>query len=166
MQEKIYAVSIESQFGTMTISGGGGFLTHLYFPNEFELGDEILVSKDNLATLPMLSEAYQFLHDYFAGDFRIWNGDYMPKGTDFQMKIWEQTRQIPPGTCASYGSLAARIDKPKAARAVGMTMAKNPLPIIIPCHRVIGGNGKLTGFGGGLELKRNLLLHEGYRIIS
>ncbi len=166
MEEMIYAVPIESQFGTMTISGGKDFLSNLYFPGDFKLENQTLLIRESLSDFPMLSEAYLFLSDYFASKFRIWDGEYMPNGSDFQMKIWEQTRQIPSGTCRAYGELATSIGKPKAARAVGMTMAKNPLPIIIPCHRVIGSSGKLTGFGGGLELKRKLLLHEGYRITT
>jgi methylated-DNA-[protein]-cysteine S-methyltransferase len=166
MDKTIFAVNIPSQFGEMTLTGGIDFLSHLYFPGEFHPKKEVLDGRGELSNLPMLAKGVDFLYEYFAGNFGIWNGVYMPKGTDFQMQIWEQTRQIAPGSCQTYGNLASAIDKPKAARAVGMAMAKNPLPIIIPCHRVIGQNGKLTGFGGGLDLKRSLLAHEGYKVVK
>ncbi|MEM8785223.1 MAG: methylated-DNA--[protein]-cysteine S-methyltransferase [Pseudomonadota bacterium] len=82
-------------------------------------------------------------------------------GTDFQRLVWQGLRQIPAGTTWSYGRLAALIGKPKAVRAVGLANGANPLALVVPCHRVIGANGTLTGYGGGLERKRWLLAHEG-----
>ena len=84
-----------------------------------------------------------------------------PDGTPFQLEVWQALRAIPFGATEGYGELAARIDKPGAARAVGMANNRNPIGIIVPCHRVIGKNGKLVGYGGGIEMKRWLLEHEG-----
>jgi len=84
------------------------------------------------------------------------------EGTPFQLKVWERLCAIPTGKTISYGELAAAIGKPKAARAVGAAVGANPVPILVPCHRVIGMNGSLTGFGLGLPMKRSLLSHEGY----
>jgi len=83
-------------------------------------------------------------------------------GTPFQRAVWSALREIPCGTTISYGTLAARIGRPSAVRAVGLANGANPIGIVVPCHRVIGGNGALTGYGGGLERKRWLLEHEGY----
>jgi len=82
-------------------------------------------------------------------------------GTPFQRKVWTALRTIPVGTTTNYGALAARLDVPKAVRAVGHANGSNPISIVVPCHRVIGANGSLTGYGGGLERKRWLLQHEG-----
>ena len=85
-------------------------------------------------------------------------------GTEFQKKVWKTLASVPFGTTISYGELAARIGNPDAARAVGLANGKNPIPIIIPCHRVIGKDGSLTGFGGGIEVKKQLLELEGIRL--
>ena len=97
------------------------------------------------------------LRDYFAGQRREFDLPLAPEGTPFQLKVWSALRTIPYGETWSYGELARRIRKPKAARAVGAANGQNPIPIIVPCHRVIGANGSLTGFGGGLKIKRILL---------
>ena len=97
------------------------------------------------------------LHEYFAGQRREFDIRLAPTGTVFQLRVWKALRTIPYGNTWSYGQLAHRIRKPRAARAVGAANGQNPIPIIIPCHRVIGANGSLTGFGGGLEIKRQLL---------
>ncbi len=97
------------------------------------------------------------LGDYFQGDLKTFDLGLSIKGTDFQKKVWHALTQIPYGETISYGELAKRIGNPKASRAVGLANGKNPIPIIIPCHRVIGKNGKLTGFGGGIPVKQHLL---------
>lgn len=102
------------------------------------------------------------LCEYFRRERKIFDLPLMPKGTDFQRKVWRQLQQIPWGQVNSYGQVAAMIDSPLAARAVGMANSKNPLPIIIPCHRVIGAQGSLVGFAGGIELKSILLKIEGF----
>ncbi len=103
------------------------------------------------------------LEAYFRGDFAGLNDiPVSPGGTDFQQEVWFNLRSIAPGTTITYGGLADRLRKPKSARAVGMTNSLNPIAIILPCHRVIGANGKLTGYAGGLDRKRWLLHHEGW----
>ena len=100
------------------------------------------------------------LLQYFAGERRIFDLTLNPSGTEFQKKTWSMLAQIPFGQTWSYSELAAKIALPKAVRAVGAANGRNPLPIILPCHRVIGANGSLTGFGGGLPTKKWLLEHE------
>lgn len=97
------------------------------------------------------------LDEYFAGKRRVFDLDLAPGGTEFQQSVWQALTEIPYGETWSYGQLAQHIGKPKASRAVGAANGINPIPVIIPCHRVIGSNGKLTGFGGGLETKSFLL---------
>jgi methylated-DNA-[protein]-cysteine S-methyltransferase len=100
--------------------------------------------------------------DYFAGDIRALEPlPVATVGTAFQRKVWDALRRIPAGETRSYGQLAAEIGEPAASRAVGLANGQNPLAIVVPCHRVIGADGSLTGFGGGLPRKRWLLTHEG-----
>jgi len=100
------------------------------------------------------------LDEYFAGARTAFDLPLAPEGTDFQMKVWTALCAIPYGATVSYGELARGIGRPGAARAVGLANGSNPLPIVVPCHRVIGADGSLTGFGGGIERKRWLLAHE------
>lgn len=101
------------------------------------------------------------LSAYFAGDLTDFDLALAPRGTPFQLRVWQALCGIPYGETISYGELARRVGRPKAARAVGAANGANPLPIIVPCHRVIGSTGKLTGFGGGVETKAALLALEG-----
>ena len=102
------------------------------------------------------------LEAYFEGDLDIIDGiPADPGGTPFQAAVWAALRKIPRGTTTSYGEIAAEIGRPNAVRAVGMANGDNPIPVVIPCHRVIGRNGRLTGYGGGLPRKEWLLRHEG-----
>jgi methylated-DNA-[protein]-cysteine S-methyltransferase len=105
-------------------------------------------------------EATTQLTAYFAAQLRVFDLPLAPKGTPFQQLVWEELLKIPYGETISYGELAHRIGNPKASRAVGLANGSNPIPIIIPCHRVIGSNGKLTGYGGGLPIKEKLLALE------
>ena len=97
------------------------------------------------------------LQEYFSGERHSFDLPLVPEGTEFQLKVWRALRTIPYGETWSYGELARRIKQPKAPRAVGAANGQNPIPIIVPCHRVIGANGSLTGFGGGLKIKQQLL---------
>lgn len=106
------------------------------------------------------SRALAQLDDYFEGRLRQFDLDLGIQGTDFQKQVWQQLVKIPYGQTISYGELAKRIGNPKAGRAVGMANGKNPVSIIIPCHRVIGADGSLTGFGGGMDVKQQLLALE------
>jgi methylated-DNA-[protein]-cysteine S-methyltransferase len=107
-----------------------------------------------------LRETIRQLRAYFAGKLEKFDLPLAPEGTPFQLEVWKQLCEIPYGETISYGELARRIGKPNAARAVGLANGSNPIPIVIPCHRVIGSNGKLTGYGGGLPIKEKLLALE------
>jgi methylated-DNA-[protein]-cysteine S-methyltransferase len=100
------------------------------------------------------------LSEYFAGRRREFDLPLGPHGTEFQRSVWKALTRIPYGETLSYGELARRIGNPRASRAVGLANGANPLPIVVPCHRVIGADGSLTGFGGGLDIKRKLLALE------
>jgi len=106
---------------------------------------------------PLIKKAALQFGEYFEGKRKSFNLPLTMQGTDFQIKVWNALKKIPYGKTISYGKLAAMIGNPKACRAVGMANNRNPIAIIIPCHRVIGNDGSLTGYGGGLELKRQLL---------
>jgi len=107
-----------------------------------------------------LSKTIQQLQTYFAGELENFDLRLAPEGTPFQLGVWRRLCDIPYGETISYGELAGRIGNPKASRAVGLANGSNPIPIVIPCHRVIGSNGKLTGYGGGLPIKEKLLALE------
>jgi methylated-DNA-[protein]-cysteine S-methyltransferase len=105
----------------------------------------------------LFDDAIQQLREYFAGERKAFSLTLVPEGTEFQRAVWSELQNIPYGETISYKELAERIGKPNAVRAVGAANGANPIPIIIPCHRVIGNDGSLTGFGGGLPLKKRLL---------
>ena len=106
---------------------------------------------------PVLREAVRQLEAYFAGRLRAFDLPLRPEGTDFQRRCWNALMEIPYGETASYGDIAARIGNPRACRAVGLANNRNPISIVIPCHRVVGRDGSLTGYGGGLAAKEWLL---------
>ena len=106
---------------------------------------------------PLLLEAAAQLRAYFAGELREFDLPLAPRGTVFQRQVWTAVSAIPYGSTATYAEIAAAIGRPSACRAVGAANGRNPLPLIVPCHRVIGAAGALTGYGGGLERKRSLL---------
>ena len=111
-------------------------------------------------TIPVVREAVQQLNDFFNGKRSEFDLPLDPDGSEFQRAVWKELTRIPFGKTISYGELAKRIGKPDAPRAVGLANGKNPISIIVPCHRVIGSSGKLTGYGGGLDRKEWLLEHE------
>lgn len=112
---------------------------------------------------PVLKAAREQLEEYFEGKRDTFDLLLNPKGTAFQKKVWAELIKIPMGTTIDYGTLATRIGNPKASRAVGAANGKNPIAIIVPCHRVIGRSGKLTGYAGGLDMKERLLkMEQGY----
>ena len=106
---------------------------------------------------PVLATVAAELDEYFAGKRQSFTVPLSPTGTEFQMAVWQQLRLIPYGTTISYGELARRLGSPAASRAVGLANGRNPIAIVVPCHRVIGADGSLTGFGGGMDAKRTLL---------
>lgn len=109
----------------------------------------------------LLDETTRQLGEYFTGRRRTFDLPLAPEGTEFQRRVWHTLATIPYGQTVSYAELAARVGRPSASRAVGAANGRNPLPIVLPCHRVIGADGSLTGFGGGLPTKRFLLELEG-----
>ena len=113
------------------------------------------------AKTPVLSEAEQQLTEYFSGRRREFTLPLKPAGTAFQQAVWQALRGIPFGETRSYAEIAQSVKRPRAFRAVGMANHCNPIPVIIPCHRVVGSDGSLTGYAGGLEAKRILLQMEG-----
>lgn len=115
---------------------------------------------DWVYSIDPFSDVFSQLTAYFQGDLTRFSLETAPDGTDFQRRVWRALTKIPYGATISYGELAGQIGNPKACRAVGMANARNPIPIVIPCHRVIGKNGKLVGFGGGLDIKEKLLALE------
>ena len=108
----------------------------------------------------ILRETAGQLDEYFAGKRRVFDLPLAPEGTEFQLDVWQALRKIGYGQTLSYGEQAAQIGRPKAVRAVGAANGRNPISIIVPCHRVIGKSGKLTGYAGGLKVKGFLLAHE------
>ncbi len=112
-------------------------------------------------THPIAAEAVRQLQAYFAGNLRQFNLPLDMHGTDFQLRVWRELVRIPYGETRSYSQIAAAIGAPQAVRAVGAANGANPIPIVVPCHRVIGAGGKLVGYGGGLPLKKRLLELEG-----
>ena len=106
---------------------------------------------------PFLEEVERELKEYFAGQRKLFQIPLATKGTDFQQKVWQELQAIPYGETRSYKDVADRIQSPKGSRAVGLANNRNPISIIIPCHRVVGQNGKLTGYAGGLDSKQYLL---------
>lgn len=108
--------------------------------------------------------ARQQLQEYFAGQRQAFDLPLAPEGTEFQKKVWQELARIPFGQVATYGQLANNLKQPKASRAVGMANGRNPISIILPCHRVVGSNHKLTGYRGGLAIKEALLKLEGISI--
>ena len=145
---------IDSPVGKLRLAAEDGFLTELLFGE-----GEVSVESDGTNDA-VLDEAQRQLEEYFAGKRFRFDLPLRPKGTPFQMADWQALCEIPYGETVTYGDIARRIGRPKACRAVGMANHRNPISIIVPCHRVIGGNGKLTGYGGGLEIKEFLLEHE------
>jgi len=114
----------------------------------------------------LIKEANLQLEAYFAGRLKRFDLPFALQGTDFQKKVWESLVTIPYGETITYGQLAEKVGNPNASRAVGMANSRNPLPVFIPCHRVIGAGGKLTGYTGGLEIKRKLLTLEGITFLT
>ena len=108
----------------------------------------------------LLARTVTQLDEYFAGTRSDFDLPLDPAGTDFQQQVWELLSEIPHGVVATYGELAIKLGKPTASRAVGAATGRNPISIVVPCHRVMGASGSLTGFAGGLDVKRHLLVHE------
>ena len=153
----VYYSHLESPLGVLLLASGDTGLCKINFPkNGKPASADPGWHKDPSA----LAEPIRQLRAYFAGELESFDLSLAPEGTVFQQKVWDELCKIPYGETISYGELAKRIGNPNASRAVGLANGSNPIPIIIPCHRVIGSNGKLTGYGGGLPIKEKLLALE------
>lgn len=148
---------LESPIGPLLLAGDGVRLSKVGFRNG---KGRVAPHDDWRRDDDQFVEARTQLSAYFAGELRSFDLELMPVGSPFQLSVWQALTAIPYGATTSYGELANRIGRPSASRAVGAANGANPIPIIVPCHRVIGASGALTGFGGGIETKRWLLAHE------
>lgn len=147
---------MESPIGYLEVTEEDGAITKICFAeNDEHGGTDDLRGKNGQSAV--LQETVRQLEEYFAGERKEFSVPIAPRGTEFQKKIWKILTRIPYGETRSYGEIARMAGNEKACRAVGMANHNNPVPILIPCHRVIGKNGKLTGYAGGLEKKTALL---------
>ena len=151
----MYRAKVDSPIGTILIAGDEDAITMLGRIASAEGDDWVAANR-----FAHFKEAAQQLDAYWAGELQDFDLPLGPKGTPFQHKVWAALRTIPYATTASYGEIARKIGSPTACRAVGAANGRNPIAIVVPCHRVIGANGTLTGYAGGLEMKEHLLSHE------
>jgi methylated-DNA-[protein]-cysteine S-methyltransferase len=153
----LYYTRIESPLGELLAIGDGEGLTDLYLPTgRHSVQTPAGATHDDAA----LADVETQLGEYFAGTRQRFELRLAPRGTPFQLRAWLALREIPYGETASYGKQAVALGQPRAVRAVGLANGRNPISIIVPCHRVIGADGSMTGYGGGIEAKRWLLAHE------
>lgn len=141
----------ETHIGTIGIADNGSAITDIYFSKD-EIPNDIEIRET-----PLIKKTAEQLEEYFAGTRKSFDIPFEAGGTEFQKSVWNELMNIPYGEICSYGEIAKRINNPKASRAIGMANNRNPISIIIPCHRIIGANGKLVGYGGGLDIKEKLL---------
>ena len=151
MSERLDQKSISSPIGRLTLVASEHGLRAV---------DWGAATKRRKQDSPLLQAAAMQLEEYFAGTRRALDLPLDLRGTPFQLRAWRALAEIPFGTTVTYGEQARRIGVPRAVRAIGAANGRNPLPIVLPCHRVIGADGSLTGYGGGLDVKRWLLAHE------
>mgnify|MGYP000868743544 FL=1 len=149
--------TIDSPVGLLTLAGVGSTLMHLRMVDQTHEPDR---SGWEPADDDAFPEAVEQLSGYFAGELTEFDLDLRLAGTEFQRRVWAALRTIPYGETRSYGQIAEQIGSPGASRAVGLANGRNPIGIIVPCHRVIGSTGGMTGYGGGIDRKRALLALE------
>jgi methylated-DNA-[protein]-cysteine S-methyltransferase len=145
---------VESPLGPLTLRGDDGVLTGLYLPDHRRGPEPGTLGARDDAALPAVREQ---LAAYFAGERTAFDVPLELRGTAFQQRVWAAMREIPYGQTRTYGQLAAALGAPSASRAVGLANGRNPISIVVPCHRVVGASGSLTGYAGGVERKRALL---------
>jgi methylated-DNA-[protein]-cysteine S-methyltransferase len=153
-------VVLDSPLGPLTLISDGTFLRELQFGGDSHGVHACSMDSEEPLWCPALTQARRELVAYFEGRLQEFSIPYKMQGTPFQKRVWRALCDVPFGTTCTYSELAARIGSPQGARAVGVALGRNPIAIVVPCHRVIGANGSLTGFGGGLDTKRLLLDHE------
>jgi methylated-DNA-[protein]-cysteine S-methyltransferase len=156
---------VDSPIGPLTLAARGARLCLLHFGHDEHAVSAFLrrwYPDDTLEEGSATAAAAERLSTYFSGDSAALDGiDVELNGTPFQRRVWEALRGVPAGTTVSYAEIARRIGSPAAVRAVGAANGANPIAIVVPCHRIIGSSGSLTGYGGGLDRKQWLLRHEG-----
>lgn len=157
MEKQNYYSEVESPLGILTLTGNGEGLTGLYME---EQKHRPALPHNSVRDDKRFLSVREQLAAYFGGELRTFEVQLAATGTAFQQNVWQALCEIPYGVTESYGALARRIGKPSAPRAVGMANGRNPIGIIVPCHRVVGGSGALTGYGGGIARKQWLLAHE------
>jgi len=151
-------ITIDSPIGELTLVASGGVLSGLYFPGHWHMpAPEVFGTRSENGFGP----ARQQLGEYFAGERTEFELATAVAGEEFQRRVWELIDRIPYGQRTTYGAMARELGDPALAREVGAAVGRNPLSIVVPCHRVVGKDGKLTGYAGGLERKRFLLELEG-----
>ena len=150
MKMTLYCENVPTPVGTLCVCSDGEAVTGIRFG-----------AGETNGGCPVTGQARQQLTEYFAGQRREFDLPLAPAGTDFQRRVWELLREIPFGETVTYGDLARRLGNPRAARAVGMACNRNPIAIVVPCHRVVGSTGSLTGYAGGLDTNAFLLKLEG-----
>ena len=167
---------VATPLGDVVLTAEAKSLTAVHLPGEVDRGTPAgegplgrpqghpAAMNDDSDARDVLDAAATQLAAYFSGTLRAFDVPLRFEGTPFQQQVWRALQDIPFGTTISYGELASRVGRPGAARAVGRAVGQNPLAIIVPCHRVIGADGSLTGFGGGLEAKATLLSLEGHSL--
>lgn len=153
----MYAAIMNTALGALLIKANSSAITSIHFLQDNEIVPELLGNS-------LINQCIAELSEYFAGKRIRFDVPLAPNGTPFQQTVWGALSDIPYGKTCSYGEIAQKIGNPKAARAIGMANNRNPIPIIIPCHRVLGSNGHLTGYAGGLENKCYLLNLENEKI--
>ena len=153
----LYYDYMETPIGSLMLAGDGENLVELGFPSGKAARRHVRDWQEHPTSF---AEVKEQLSAYFDGRLQEFSVPLAPTGTEFQLRVWQALRKIPYGETISYGELAKSIGKPTASRAVGAANGRNPIPVIIPCHRVIGASGKLVGFGGGLATKQRLLALE------
>jgi methylated-DNA-[protein]-cysteine S-methyltransferase len=157
-------LTIPSPVGDLVIAATGDAISGVYFATSRQDPPPLAgwTPDDGRGAASMLlARARDELGEYFDGTRTRFDLPLAPAGSVFERRVWDLLREIPYGTTTTYGALARRLGDPRASRAVGAANGRNPIPIIVPCHRVVGARGELTGFGGGIACKRWLLEHEG-----
>ncbi len=163
METKLFYSCLESPLGELLLTGDTQFLCGVYIRNQKHTP---LIVGDWTRKDDVFEDVIIQLNEYFSGERIQFDVPTAAVGTEFQKRVWKGLCQIPYGKTCGYGELARDLGNPNASRAVGMANGRNPISIIVPCHRVIGANGALTGYGGGLTAKKWLLDHESMRVRS
>jgi len=147
--------------GTMIATAVGGAVTGIYFEGQKHMPDISRAAREDAKAAPFAECARQ-LGEYIEGARRTFELPLAPEGTEFQRRVWIEIARVPYGETITYGELAARAGAPGAARAAGAATGRNPLSVVVPCHRIVGTDGSLTGYAGGIERKTRLLELEGF----